>query len=671
MTQPLVPEPPQRVDAWIRIEPDGSVTVMTGKVEVGQNIRTTLTQVVAEELRLPPERVRLVMADTERVPFDMGTFGSLSTPRMVPQLRRAAAAAREALRDRAAERWEANRADLAVEDGAVRHPETGQTLSFVELTRGEPIDAPIPHDPGLTPPGDWRIAGTSVAKVGAEALVTGRHRYASDVARPGMLHGKVIRPAGYGAALKSVDTKAAEAIPGVTLVREGDFVGVAAPDVATASWAAAALRAEWDVPPHPSAREIDEYFKTHPADPGGPPPPGGVVEPYVMGDPDGAFAGAPHAVAAAYTGAYIAHAPLEPRAAVAEWSDGKLTVWTGTQRPFGVRDQLCQLFDLSENRVRVIVPDTGSGYGGKHQGDAATEAARLARAAGRPVKVVWTREEEMTWAYFRPGALMELRGAADADGTLLAWEHQTWNAGASAIRSPYRVPNERAVFHPVASPLRQGAYRALATTVNVFARESAMDELAHAVGVDPLAFRLRNLADERLRSVLAAAAERFGWGELQPAPGRGIGCACGVEKGGYVATCVEVVAEPNSAGGIASLRIARVVEAFECGAVLNPDHLRSTIEGAIVQGIGGALFEAIDFAGGRVTNPRFSQYRVPRFADVPPIEVVLIDRKDLPSAGAGETPIAGVAPATANALFHATGLRRRAMPLLGPSSLGR
>jgi isoquinoline 1-oxidoreductase len=605
------------------------------------------------------------------MPFDMGTFGSQSTPRMVPQLRRAAATAREALVDLAAERWEASRGDLLVRDGAVVHPETGQSLTYEELAGGRELGVAIPDEAAITPPEQWTLIGTSVPKVEAAALVTGAHRYASDVALPGMLHGKVLRPAGFGATLRSVDTRAAAPLPGVTVVHEGDFVGVAAPDSATATWALAAIRAEWDVPAGPSSAELADYFRANPPDPGGPAPPGGLVEPYATGSVEDGLAAADHTVAATFHGAYIAHAPLEPRAAVASWEDGALTVWTGTQRPFGVRQQLVALFDLPEEAVRVIVPDTGSGYGGKHQGDAAVEAARLARAAGRPVKVAWTREEEMTWAYFRPGALMELRGGARADGRLVAWEHQTWNAGASALRTPYEVPNQRAIFHPTRSPLRQGAYRALATTVNLFARESLMDELAHAVGLDPLEFRLRNLRDERLRAVLEAAAERFGWGELQPAPGRGIGLACGFEKGGYVATCAEVVAEPTAGGGIAGLRVVRVVEAFECGAVVNPDHLRSTIEGAIVQGIGGALYEGIDLANGRVLNPRFSQYRVPRFEDIPPIDLVVLDRRDLPSAGAGETPIAGIAPAIANALFHATGLRRRALPLLGPAARAR
>jgi isoquinoline 1-oxidoreductase len=277
---------------------------------------------------------------------------------------------------------------------------------------------------------------------------------------------------------------------------------------------------------------------------------------------------------------------------------------------------------------------------------------------------VWTREEEFTWAYFRPAALIDIKSGVRADGTLTAWEHHTYNAGGAGIRTRYEVPNQRIEYHVTQTPLRQGSYRALAATANHFARESHLDELAQAVGMDPLAFRLRNLADARARAVLEAAAERFGWGSTPPA-GRGHGLACGFEKGSYLATCAEVVVERQPTGEIGDVRVVRVVEAFECGAVVNPDHLRNQIEGAIVQGLGGALYERIEFADGAILNPRFSQYRVPRFADAPQIETVLVDRKDLPSAGAGETPLIGIAPAVANAICAATGVRRREMPLLG------
>ena len=359
-----------------------------------------------------------------------------------------------------------------------------------------------------------------------------------------------------------------------------------------------------------------------------------------------------------YTIAYIAHAPLEPRAAVAQWEDGKLTVWTGTQRPFGVRGDLAGALRISENDIHVIVPDTGSGYGGKHRVETATEAARLAKAANKPVKVVWTREEEFTWAYFRPGGLIEISGGASKDGKLTAWEFHNYNSGGAGIRALYEVPNQLIEFHQCNSPLQQGSYRALASTANHFARETAIDELAHELRVDPLEFRLKNLKDPRLRAVLESAAKAFGWGK-KPDANRGFGIAVGSEKGGYIATCAEVAADKDTG----RVRVVRAVSAFECGTIINPDHLKSQIEGSMVMGIGGALTEAIEFENGRILNPKFSRYRVPHFSDAPEIEVVLLDRKDLPSAGAGEAPIVCIAPAIGNAIFNAAGIRLRSLPM--------
>ncbi|HXZ28735.1 MAG TPA: molybdopterin cofactor-binding domain-containing protein, partial [Terriglobales bacterium] len=457
---------------------------------------------------------------------------------------------------------------------------------------------------------------------------------------------------GFQARLVSVDASAAEKMPGVTVVHDGDFTGVAAADAWTAEQGLAALKAQWDVPPQPSNQDLFEYLKKN-------------VEAgergfeHVTGSVDQAVAAADVKLTQTYTVQYIAHAPLEPRAAVAEWNGDKLTVWTGGQRPFGVKDELVAAFRLPPEKVRVIPADTtGSAYGGKHTGEAAVEAARLAKAAGKPVKVVWTREEEFTWAYFRPAGVWEVRSGARRDGVLTAWEFHNYNSGPAAIATPYEVSNQSIHFHPVRSPLRQGSYRALAATANNFVRETHMDEVAHALGMDPLAFRLKNIADPRLRAVFEAAAEKFGWGKQKSTSTRGFGLAGGFEKGGYVAACAEVEID---AGRVP--RIRRVVEAFECGAVVNPNGLRNQIAGCVVQGMGGALFEQVRFENGRILNPHFAEYRVPRFHDLPEIEVVLVDRKDLPSAGAGETPILGVAPAAGNAIFAATGVRLRRLPL--------
>ncbi len=381
---------------------------------------------------------------------------------------------------------------------------------------------------------------------------------------------------------------------------------------------------------------------------------------FKIGNVDAALASAGVRLSQTYTVSYIAHVPLEPRAALARWDGDNLTVWTGTQRPFGVRGELAEAFRIPEDRVRVLMPDTGSAYGGKHTGETAIEAARLARAAKRPVKVVWTREEEFTWAYFRPAGVIDVAAGVQADGTLTAWEFHNYNSGSAGIRSYYEIPNQHIVFHPARSPLRQGSYRALAATANHFARESHMDELAHALKMDPLEFRMKNLKNERLRAVFQAAADKFGWGKQKAAPGQGFGMGGGYEKLGNIATFVEVHVDRNSG----AVKVTRIVSAFECGAVVNPGNLRNQVEGSNVQGMGGALFEAIEFENGKILNGRLSQYRVPRFSDLPVIETVLLDRKDLPSAGAGECPMIGLAPAIANAIFHATGVRLRSLPLV-------
>jgi isoquinoline 1-oxidoreductase len=645
---------PREIGAWLHIGEDGAVNVYTGKVEIGQNIRTSLSQVVAEELRTPLKTIRMVMADTAAVPYDAGTFGSRTTPTMAAQLRKTAAAAREALLDLAAQQGKVDRGTLTVADGKVTGPGGKPSFGFGQLTKGQKLMKAIPADVKTTAAGKWAVVGTSAPKVDGRAFVTGSHAYASDTRRPGMLFGKVLRPPAFKAKLTAVDTKAAEAKPGVKVVREGDFVGVVGPTEHAAAEALALVKAEWQTTPQIAAKDLFKHLKEKAGRGGGGFGGGGGGE---QGSIDAGLKAAEQTVKATYTVAYIAHTPLEPRAAVAEWADGKVTVWTGTQRPFGVRGEVASALGLAQDKVRVVVPDMGSGYGGKHSVDTAVEAARMAKAAGKPVKVVWTREEEFTWAYFRPAGVIEVTAGARSDGTLTAWDFHNYNSGPSSVRTPYAVANVRTAYHPFDSPLRTGAYRALAATANTFARECAMDELAHAVKQDPLAFRLKNLKEPRLRAVLEAAAKRFGWGGEKPPPGRGFGLGCGTEKGGYVATCAEVAVEDGK------VRVIRAVTAFECGAVLNPDHLTNQVEGCVVMGLGGALTEHIDFADGKILNANFGGYKVPRFRDAPVLETVILDRKDLESSGAGETPIIGIAPAVGNAIFAATGKRLRSMPL--------
>ncbi|MGC2673900.1 MAG: molybdopterin cofactor-binding domain-containing protein, partial [Candidatus Acidiferrum sp.] len=554
----------------------------------------------------------------------------------------------------AAKEWNVGAEGLTAANGRVTNPATGHSLQYGELARGKTLAENLPAEDPVTPADHWTIAGKPISKRNGRTFVTGEHQYTPDLRRPGMLHGKVLRPPSFGASITSYDAKAVQAMSGVVVVRDGDFIGAAAENERDAQKALDAIRAEWKEVPQTSSKELYSYLKQNAK------PAGNERSRRIKGSMEEGLAAADQRLDATYTVAFIAHAPLEPRAAVAEWSGGKLTVWTGSQRPFAVRDELADVFHVAESNVRVIVPDTGSAYGGKHTGDAALEAARLARAAGRPVKVVWTREEEFTWAYFRPAGVIEIKSGIAADGMLTAWEFHNYNSGMSAIETPYNVPNQHIEFHSTQCPLRSGSYRGLAATANFFARESHMDALARAAKMDSLDFRLKNLSDPRLRAVFEAAAKSFGWPQTKTKEGQGFGIAGGFEKGGYVATCAEVAVDRSSGG----VRVVRMTTAFECGAIVNPDGLRNQVIGANIQGLGGALFEAIEFENGRITNPHFASYRVPRFRDVPEIEAILVDRKDLPSAGAGETPIMGVAPAIGNAIFDATGTRLRGLPLV-------
>lgn len=640
---------PQEIGAWIHIDENGIVSVFTGKVELGQNIRTSLAQAVAEELHVPLTTIRIVMADTDLTPFDAGTFGSRTTPTMAPQLRRAAAAARETLIALAAEQWKVEPSSVRIVNARFINHDASKSLTFAEVAKGQKLIKTIPPNVATTPVSAWTIAGTSVPKIGGRDFVTGKHQYTSDMKREGMLFGRVVRPTGLNASLVSSDTKAAEAISGVVVVRDGDFIGIAAPDQQTAIRAEKTIAVHWKIPGQPGTDELFGYLKKNSSPSRGGRPVGSIAD---------GMAAADKKLSQSYTVAYIAHAPPEPRAAVAEWQDGKLTVWTGTQRPFGVRSELAEAFHIPEEKVRVIVPDTGSGYGGKHTGECAVEAARLARASNKPVKLIWTREEEFNWAYFRPAGVIEVNTGVKNDGTVTAWEFHNYNSGGSGIQVKYDFPNQDIRFHNSKSPLRQGSYRGLAATANHFAREVHMDELAHLVQMDPVAFRLKNIKDARLKAVLEAAANTFGWGGKKT-QGRGYGIACGFEKGSYIATAAEISRDAKTG----QVKIERVVASFECGAIVNRVHLHNQVEGAVVQAIGGALFESIEFKNGQILNGKFSQYRLPRFSDMPAIEIVLLDRKDLPSAGAGETPIVGLAPAVGNAIFDATGKRLRSLPL--------
>ncbi len=588
----------------VRLAADGRYEAFTGKIEMGQGSRTLLLQALAEELRVGVASIRLTMADTDVVPDDGGTWASLTTPETVPSVRQAAAAV-------------AGRA--------------------------------------VTEPGAWKVLGTSVKPMHGRDVVTGALKYCSDARIAGMRHGSIVRPDGYRASLVDFDDSDARKIPGVRVVRDGDLLGVVADDARTAARAAGLIRAHWKVDALPAMGKMIEQFRA-----------GGVAPveaknvrypPLIRrGDVEAGLSSSARRLTASYTMQPIAHAALEPRAAIAQWKDGALTVNCGKQAPFLVRAELAKSFGIEESKVRIVVNMPGGAFGGKQRGECELEAARLARAVDGPVRLAWTREEEFWVAYSRPAALIEIESGVDSAGRVVAWRFRNYNAGAPGLVPPYDFADMSNEFWRAESPLRQGSYRALAATGNNFARESHMDEWAHALGRDPLEFRLAHISDARLREVLETGAKLFGWGKRKAGKGIGFGVACNLEKGARLAMFVETE-------GAATLR--RIVVVGDFGAALNPDNLKNQLQGGVVQGIGGALWERLVFDSRSQVTRKFSQYRVPRFGDVPEMRVELIDRRDVAACGAGESPITLPAPAIANALFAGSGVRRRGLPLVG------
>jgi isoquinoline 1-oxidoreductase len=644
----------RNLGARIHIGKDGTITVLTGKVEGGQGARAELSQAAAEELGVPLSSVQMLMADTGTVPDDGGTYGSMTTPRTVPLVRRGAAAARNLLAEFASLQWKVERNTVGMRDGKIFDATGKRSLTYGDLANSDAaaklFEQAIPPDVELTAVKEWKVLGVPALRPNGRDIATGAHKFPSDIARPGMIYAKILRAPAYGAKLVSIDLTPAKAMKDVVVVQDDQFVGVAAPNSSRAEDALKKISdtAKWETVPQPSGKELFDYLKQNAQ--GGAP-----ANPYAD-EPAGA-----KTARQTYHVPYIQHAPLEPRAAVAEWSDGKLTVWTGSQNPFAVRSELARAFHLPPENVRVVIPDFGGGFGGKHSGECAVEAARLAQAAGKPVSLRWTREEEFTWAYFRPAAVIEAEASLDTQGKVATWHFINVNSGAQGVDTPYTVGKKNCHYVASKPPLRHGSYRGLAATANNFAREVFMDEVAAVAGVDPLEFRLAHLENPRLRAVLEKAAKEFDWATRvkEKKSDNGVGLACGMEKGSFVAACVEVEIDRKEN----KIKVTRVCQAFECGKILNPANLLSQVQGGIIMGLGAALREEMQFENGQITNASFGKYRVPRFDDVPELDVHLLDRPDLPSAGAGETPIIVIAPAVANAVFRATGKSVNALPV--------
>jgi CO/xanthine dehydrogenase Mo-binding subunit len=660
---------PEDLNAYLRIGADGRVTVFSGKIEMGQGVLTSQAQMVAEELGVALESIDMVLGDTDLCPWDMGTFGSLTTRMFGPALRAAAAEARAVLTKLAAERLGVAAAELTVDGGVVAvKGAPSRKVTYGELAQGKKIARLIDEKAVLRSVAEFKVMGKSPRRLDGREKVTGAARYAGDVRLPGLLYARVLRPPAHGATLVKVDTTAAERRPGVKLVKLDDLVAVLHADPEAAAAALAEVKAEWKTEPldldPESIFDHVEKAATH------------GEERDRRGDLAAARAAASRLFESTYRKGYVAHAALEPHTAVAEPKDGRVTVWASTQTPFPLRDQIAQALKVDAQKVRVITPYVGGGFGGKSAGRQAVEAARLAVAAGQPVQVAWTRAEEFFYDTFDPAAVVKVTSAVDAGGKITLWDYAVYAAGDRGAALFYDVPNARVQAFggtnygpqsgPSIHPFATGPWRAPGARMNVFAVESQIDLMAAAAGVDPLEFRLRNTADARMRRVLQAAAEAFGWKSRKSPSGagtaafrKGCGIACGIDAGTYVALVVEIGVDAATG----AIKVERVVAAQDMGIIVNPDGARMQMEGCVTMGLGYVLSEEVRFQGGQVLDHGFDSYHLPRFSALPKIETVLVKNDEVAPQGAGEPAIVPLGAAVANALFDATGTRLYRLPL--------
>jgi isoquinoline 1-oxidoreductase len=651
-------EYPEDFNAYLRIGADGRVGCFVGKVELGQGIMTALAVLAAEELDVALDRVDLLMGDTDLCPVDSGTGGSLSLWQFGPVLRGAAAEARGVLLELAAERLGARPADLAVADGVVSvkdHPE--RRVGYGELVQGRRIERHL----GRVRPKDLaacRLIGHSAPRKDARDKVTGSARYAGDVQLPGTLHACVVRPPAHGLVLATLDAAAAERIPGVRVVRDGPLAAVLHEQPDVARRALAEVKATFaGAEPALDSQSIYQHLVDRSPE---------LQLAASRGDLTVAETRAAAVVTGEYRNAYVAHATLEPHTTVARWEGGRMTVWTSTQTPWNIRRWVAKALGLADDRVRVITPYVGGGFGGKLVGPDAVEAARLARQVpGRPVQLAWSRREDFFLDAYRPAAVVRLRSGLDRRGRVTFWDYQVFGINHAEAEYPYDFPVTRyratgaSSGTPGLHPLATGAWRAPGANTNTFARESHLDATAARAGIDPLAFRLGHASDARLLRLLETVAGAFGWVPAPAPSGRGVGLACGAWRGTLVATMAQVAVD-RATGAV---KVERVTTAVDLGQVVNPDGARQQVEGAVTMGLGYALTEELRFRGGRILDENFDTYRIPRFTDLPRIQVVLVDNPGLPAQGLGEPPIVTMGAVLANAIFDATGARVRELPM--------
>jgi nicotinate dehydrogenase subunit B len=649
---------PVDFNAFLKIGADGRIACYTGKIEMGQGSATSLAQMLAEELDVSYDAVDMIMGDTQVCPWDAGTFGSLSTRYFGVFLREAACEAKAVLKGLAADYLMCPVERLQTKDGAVfDQTQPRNRVTYGRLTRGSIIEKHLPELPPLKPSAEFSTMGKSYLRRDSYEKVTGRAQYAGDIRLPGMVYAKILRPPAHGARLKSVDISAAEGIDGAQVMRDGDLIAVVheRPDEAEAAFAG--LKAEFDIPQSgiDDRNIFDHLLKMAP-------------KPIIVSEGGNLKAGEGLAAAIfeeTYLNSYVSHAPMEPHAALAKIDGNQATLWASTQAPFTVREQVARALNLPPGNVRVITPFVGGGFGGKVASQQALEAARLAKLAGRPVQVAWSRAEEFFYDTFRPAAVVKIRSGINRAGQIVFWDYNVYFAGQSGSKQLYEIPHHRESasgewhIEPGVHPFAVGPWRAPAVNTNVYARELQLNIMASKAGMDPLEFRLNHLKDPRMIAVLKAAANRFGWQTIQTPSGRGYGISCGIDAGTYVAAMAEVAVDKASG----EIQAKRIVCAQDMGFVVNPEGATVQMEGCLTMGLGYALAEEIHFKNGEIQDLNFDTYEIPRFSWLPQIETVLVENPNLAPQGGGEPAVICMGGVLATAVFDACGAKLLQLPM--------
>jgi len=645
-------------DAHLHIGEDGRVTCYTSRVEMGQGVMTSLAQSLADELDVPLESVEMVMSDTALCPNDGATWGSTTTPSFGPVLRAAGAEARAILIELASLRLDVPKDQLDVEDGVVFDKnQESRRITYGELIEGKNIERYLQLASSIKTVGQYNLIGNPTNRIDAVQKVTGQAMYTGDFEVPGMVHARVLRPPSHGARLMSLDSSAVDSMDGYEVVRDGELVAILHEYPDEAENALSMLKADYDIPePRFDDETVFDYFMNNAGQ--------SNIE-GMAGNVQGGGRVTLEVIEQTYLNGYVAHASMETHTALAQFDGDNLTVWTSSQTPYLHASEIASELGMPVGKVRVIVPFVGGGFGGKIDNGQAIQAAKLARKAGKPVMLVWTREDEFFYDTFRPAAAINIKSSVDASGKIVKWDYAIHGMGGRGAQLFYDIPNYRISRYDRLQNGEQphlfetGAWRGPDNNMNSFARESHIDLMAAHAGIDPLDFRLRNIKDEKLLAVLNAGADKFGWTPSAGPSGRGYGVACGYDVGVPVALFAEVTVDESTG----AIQVKRVVCSQNLGLVINPEGVALQTEGCITMGLGYALTEEVHFTGGEVQDLGFGSYELPRFSWVPQIEMVLIEADDQPSRGGGEPAIICMGGVLANAVYDATGARLTQIPM--------